>query len=169
MIKIYSGLKGFTVFLFFIAGLILLLLVFFWGVTKAAECLLPLLGIVSGILIIVFLCGVLPLSFFKKLRPYLCRCSLLMSNVLGVTTWMMAFLFVITVLGFWGILFSLLFQFLAPIALMGAMLKGSWGIMGKLSLLIIFTYGMRFYSYWLSALDSKVHKKGDIIDVELIN
>ncbi len=169
MIKIYSGFKGFTVVLFFIAGVALLALVFFWGVGKAAELLLPLLSIVSAILIIVFLCGILPLSLFKKLRPDLCRYSILMSHVLGVTAWMMSFLFVLTTLGFWGIVFSFLFQFLAPLALIGAALKGSWDIVGKLSLLIFFTYGMRFYSRWLSQLGPKIHQKGDIIDVEVVS
>lgn len=169
MVKIYTGFKGFTVFLFFIAGIILLSLVFFWGVTKAAELLLPLLSIVSAILIIVFVCCVLPLSYFKKLRPYLCRCSFLMSNVLGVATWMLSFIFVLTTLGFWGIFFSFLFQFLAPMALVGAMLKGSWDTVGKLSLWITFTYGMRFYSRWLSTLIPKTHQRGDIIDVEVVS
>ncbi|MBF0503510.1 MAG: hypothetical protein HQL14_00260 [Candidatus Omnitrophica bacterium] len=168
MIKMYSGLKGIGVFLFFIAGIVFIGLVFFWGVAKAAELVLPFLGIVSAILILLFLCFVLPLSFIKKYRPHLCRYSILMSNVLGVTTWMMSFLFVIRVLGFWGILFSFLFKFLAPMALLGAGFKGSWDIAGQLSLLIVFTYAMRFYSRRLSVLDTKIHQKARIIDVEVV-
>jgi len=167
MIKIYGGLKGFTVLLFFFAGIVLLSLVFFWGITKAAELLLPLLAGASGILVIVFLCGVLPLSGVKNLRPYLCHYSMLMSKVLSVSTWMMSFLFVVKTLGFWGIFFSFLFQFLAPLALIAAILKGSWNIAGNLILWITFTYVMRVYSYWLAALDTQPPKKGRIIDVEI--
>jgi hypothetical protein len=80
---------------------------------------------------------------------------------------MMSFLFVVTSLGFWGIFFSFLFQLLAPIALIGAILKGAWDIAGNLTLWITFTYVMRFYSYWLAALDTQAPKKGRIIDVEI--
>ncbi|MEI7998522.1 MAG: hypothetical protein WCH62_03340 [Candidatus Omnitrophota bacterium] len=169
MIKVFSGFKGLSVVLFFIAGIVLLASLFFWGVTKAAELLLPFLSTVSGVLIVVFLCCLLPLTFIKNLRPSLSRYSILMSNVLGVTTWMMSFLFVMSSLGFWGIFFSFLLQFLAPIALLGAMLKGSWETVAKLSLWISFTYGMRFYSRWLSSLDSKMYKKGQVIDVEAVS
>ena len=68
MIKTYSGLKGLTVLLFFVAGIILLASLFFWGVTKAAELLLPFLSIVSYVLIILFCVVVLPLSLVKKMR-----------------------------------------------------------------------------------------------------
>ncbi len=169
MIKVYGGLKGLAVFLFFVAGLIFILLVFIWGVTKAAGLLLPILSVISAILIVVFLGCVLPLSFVKKLRPGLIRYCILMSNVLGLTSWMMSFFFVMTTLGFWGILFSCFVQYLALIAFIGAVLKGSWNIAGKLFLWVTFTYGMRFYGRWLGALGSKDHKKTRIIDLEAIS
>ncbi len=168
MIKVYTGLKGFTISFFFIAGVVLFLSIFFYGVAKAAQLLLPLLIVLSYLLIIVFLLGILPATFFKDLRPSLCVYSVLMSHALGVSTWMMSFFFVVKAFGFGAIFFALLFQFLAPIALIGAMLKGSWHIAGHLLLWISFTYGMRFYSQWLLNLNSRNHKKGDIIDVDAI-
>ena len=71
---------------------------------------------------------------------------------------------------FWvgGIFLAFLFQFLAPIAIAGAMLKGSWHIAGHLSLWIGFTYGMRFYSQWLLNLNPRHQEKGDIIDVDAV-
>jgi hypothetical protein len=80
----------------------------------------------------------------------------------------MSFFYVIKAFGFWGIFFAFLFQFLAPLALVGAMLKGSWHIAGYLSLWIGFTYAMRLYSQWLLNLESRDRKKGDIIDVDAI-
>ncbi len=168
MIKVYTGLKSNAVFLFFIAGMVLVLSIFFYGITKAIELLLPLLIVVSYLLIIVFLLGILPATFFKNLRPSLCVTSMLMSNVLGVSTWMMSFFFVIKTFGVGGIFLALLFQFLAPIALIGAMLKGSWHIAGHLLLWISFTYVMRFYSQWLINLNPPNRKKGDIIDVDAV-
>ncbi len=168
MIKVYTGLKGNLIFFFFIAGVVLFLSIFFYGVAKAAQLLLPLLIVLSYFLIIVFLLGILPATFFKNLRPTLCVSSMLMSHLLGVSTWMVSFFFVVKAFGFLGIFFALLFQFLAPIALIGSMLKGSWDIAGYLSLWISFTYGMRFYSQWLLNSNSRNQKKGDIIDIDAI-
>jgi hypothetical protein len=166
--KVYTGLKGFTIFLFLIAGVALFLSIFFWGFTKAVQLLLPLLIVVSYLLIIVFLFGFLPATFFKNLRPSLCVYSVLMSQVLEVATWGMSFFYVIKAFGFFGIFFAFLFQFLAPMALIGATLKGSWAIAGHLSIWISFTYGMKFYSQWLLNLNSRNQKKRDIIDVDAI-
>ena len=71
MIKVYTGFKGFAVLLFFIAGLVLFLSIFFWGIAKAIRLFLPLLIVLSYLLIIVFLLGILPATFFKDLRPSL--------------------------------------------------------------------------------------------------
>jgi len=120
LIKVYTGLKGSLIFLFFIAGLVLFLSIFFWGITQAARLLLPLLIALSYLLIVVFLFGILPATFFKDLRPSLAVYSVLMSHALGVSTWMMAFFFVIKTFGLVAIFFALLFQFLAPIALVGS-------------------------------------------------
>ena len=166
MNKIPSVLKSFTVFLFLIAGILLLWAIFFWGVTKSCELLLPLLIKICAVLIMVFLFCILPLSFFNKLLPYLSKSSMLMSHILSATTWMFSFLFIFYNLGFWGIFFFVFFQFLAPIALIGAMLKGLWSIAGNLLLWIGFTYVMRFYSLWLIAKYKQGNEKGTIIDVE---
>jgi len=168
MIKVYTGLKGNVIFLFFMAGAVLFLSIFFWGITKAIQLLLPLLIVVSYFLIIVFLLVILPATFFKNLRPALSVYSVLMSHVLGVVTWMVSFFIVIKSLGFWGIFLALLFQFLAPIAIAGEILKGSWVYAGHLILWTSFTYGMRFYSQWLLNLNSRNQKKGDIIDVDAV-
>jgi hypothetical protein len=168
MIRTYTGIKGFTVFLFFIAAMVLFLSVFFYGVTKAVELLLPLLIVVSYLLIAIFLLGILPAAFFKDLRPSLSGYVVLMSHVLGVATWMMSFFFIIKAFGFWGIFFAFLFQFLAPLAIIGAMVKGAWLIAGHLLLWISFTYGMKFYSQWLLTTNSRGRQKGDIIDVDAV-
>ena len=168
MIKVHTELKGFANPLFFMVGVILFLSIFFWGITEVIELCLPLLIVVSYLLIIVFLFGLLPATYFKDLRPSLCFYSVLMSHALGVATWMMSFFFVIKAFGFLGIFLALLFQFLAPIALIGAILKGSWHIAGHLTIWISFTNAMRFYSLWLLNLSSRDQNKGDIIDVDAI-
>jgi hypothetical protein len=168
MIKVYTGLKGFAVLLFFIAGSILVLSIFSWGIAKAIQLLLPVLIVLSYLLIVVFLLGILPATFIKDLRPTLYLYSMLMSQILGVSAWMMSFFFIIQAFGFGAVIFAFLFQLLAPIAIIAAILKGSWPIVAHLSLWIGFAYGMRFYGQWLLNLNSRSQVKGDIIDVDAI-
>jgi len=168
MIKVYTGIKGFAVSLFFIAGSILLFSVFFWGITKATELLLPLLIVLSYLLIIVFVLGVLPATYLKQLRPRLAIYTVMMSHALGVATWMVSFFYVIKTFGFIGIFFAFLFQFLAPLAIAGAIIKGSWHIAEHLTIWICFTYGMRYYSQWLLSLNSRPQQKSQIIDVDAV-
>jgi hypothetical protein len=169
MIKVYTGLKGFAVTLFILAGVVLLFSILFWGITKAIELLLPLLIILSYLLIFVFVFGVLPATFVKDLRPSLSVYSVLMSHALGVMTWMMSFFYVVNAFGFWGICLTFLFQYLAPIALIAAIIRSSWHIVVHLSLWISFIYGMRFYSQWLLSFERPPGRgKGDIIDVDAI-
>jgi len=168
MIKVYSGLKGLTVFLFFIAGVVLVISIFIWGLAKAAELMLPFLIVLSYLLIAVFLLVILPATFFKDLRRSLAMYCMTMSKALGVAAWMMSFFFIVKNLGFWGILFAFLFQLLAPLAIAGAVLKGAWEVAGHLLLWISFSYTMRFYSQWLLSSDGGPTQKGDVIDIEAI-
>ena len=144
MIKVYTGLKGLAVTLFFIAGVVLFISIFFWGMAKVIQFFLPLLIVASYLLIFIFLVVILPATFFKQLRPSLALYSTLMSHVLGFSAWMMFF------------------------ATVGAMLKGSWVYAGHLLLWISFTYGMRFYSQWLLNLNPRKQEKSNIIDVDAI-
>lgn len=169
MIKVYTGLKGFAVSLFFIAGVVLFFSILLWGFSKAIELILPILIVLSYLLIIVFLFGILPATFSSKdLRPSLCVYSVWMSHALGALTWMMSFFFIIHSFGWGGTFLVFLFQFLAPIALVAAILRGSWHIVGHLALWISFIYGMRFYSQWLLNFAPRNRKKGDIIDVDVV-
>ena len=168
MIKVYTGKKSVSVLFLFLAGAVLFLSVFFWGITKVIGLFLPYLIVLSYLMIIVFSFGFLPASIFKDLRPSICMYSVMMSHALGFSTWMLSFFFIIKALGFWWIIFALLFQFLPPIALVVAMLKGSWHIAGHLSLWISFIYGMRIYSQWLLSLNSPDHHQGNVIDVDAI-
>ena len=168
MIKVYSGIKGFAVILFFIAGIVLFLSIFSWGVANAAKVLLPLLIVLAYLLIIVFVLGILPSTFFIDLRPSLGVYALVMAQALGVATWMVSFLFVIKVFGLWGIFLSALFQFLAPVAIVGAIFNGSWHMAEHLILWMGCAYGMKYYSQWLSDLTSRKKPKGEVIDVDVI-
>jgi len=168
MIKVYTGAKSLAVLFLFIIGMLLFLSVFFWGIAKVIQLFLPLLIVVSYLLIIVFLLGVLPATFLKKVRPSLCAYSAAMSHVLGISTWVMSLMVVINTFGLGGIFFAPFFQFLPPIAIAVSIFKKAWHIVGDLTLWIGFTYGMRFYSQWLLNLNPQRQEKSRIIDVDAI-
>jgi hypothetical protein len=134
---------------FIIAGLIMGFFVIVWGIAAASTLLLPVLTVASGLIILGFVLVVLPLSLFKHLRPRLALTSIIMSHVLGATTWMLSFLYVTQILGTIGILLAFMFQFLAPMALIALLGKGDWQATAALGLWIIFTYGIRYYGIWL--------------------
>ena len=156
--------------LLFTAGVIFLLSLFFWGISSVIQLFLPLLIILSYLLIIVFLLGVLPSTYFKYMRPSLCVYSAMMSHALGVATWLMSFFIVIKAFGLLGIFFILAFKLLVPIAVVGAMIKGSWHIVGHLLLWISFTYGMRYYSKRLlnSIPRASQQGRGRVIDIDAV-
>jgi len=120
------------------------------------------------LMILIFILGVLPSTLFTDLRPSLSAYSVLMSQALGVATWMMSFLYIVKVFGFFGIFFAFLFQFLSPLAIVTALFKGTWHMAGHLLLWIGFTYWMREYSQWVLNLSPRGQKKGDIIDVDAL-
>jgi hypothetical protein len=166
MIKIYTGTKGFLITLFFIGGVVVFLSVVCWGVAKAAELMLPVLIFFSYVLILAFIFGVLPATLVKHARPALAFYSNLISHALGVFAWMVSFFFVLKTFGFAAVFLVFLFQFLTLIALMAAVLKGSWSIAGHLAAWLCFM--IRFYRQWLSSLDSRPKHKGKIIDVDAV-
>ncbi|MBF0571090.1 MAG: hypothetical protein HQL12_04395 [Candidatus Omnitrophica bacterium] len=168
MIKVYTGIKGLAIFLVCMAGIILCVSVFFWGITKVIQLFLPLLIVASYLLIIIFVLGVLPSTSIKNMRPLLGVYSFWMSHALGISTWVMSFFFVVNTVGLVGVFFGLLFEFLAPIAIVMAVLKGAGHIAGHLTLWICFTYAMRVYSQWLLNVNPLDQGKNRIIDVDAV-
>jgi len=171
MIKVYSGLRGFFVFFLWLAGAFLLLSFFFWGIAKVIQFFLPLVIVIAYLLIVIFVLGILPATYIKDMRPSLIAFSMAMSQALGISTGILSFFYVINYFGFLGIISLLFFKFLAPIALAGALLRGSWHIAEHLVIWISFTYAMKYYSQrLLNGNPSERHTaaQGRIIDVDVI-
>ena len=166
MIKVYTGRQGLLISLLFLAGVVFFISIFFWGITKTIEFFLPFLVVASYLMIMAFLLGFLPATYIKELRPSLCVYSLWMSRALGVTAWLMSFLFIIKGFGALGILVALFLKYLSPIALVVAVFKGSWPIAGHLTVWMGCGYGMKFYSMWLLNLENRYPKRGEVIDVD---
>jgi hypothetical protein len=168
MIKVYTGKQGLGILFLFIAGMVLFLFVFSWGITKVLQLFLPLLIVLSYLLIVVFVLGFLPATYFKYLRPSLGVYSAIMSHALRFSTGAMSFFIVIKAFGILGILLVLSFKFLVPAAIAGAIFKGAWHIAAHLTVWISFAYGMKMYSQWLLNTNPPGQEKGSIIDVDAI-
>ncbi len=169
MIRVYTGFKGLAFSFFFIAGMVLAAAILVWGLAKAIALLLPLLIVLSYILVLAFVCVLLPSAYFaKQARPRLSVYALWMSQALGAMTWMVSFFFIVSQFGWAGMLLVFLFQLLAPVALAAALLKNAWPTAVHLAIWIGFTYGMRYFGHWLADLSPLKRDKGDIIDVDAI-
>ena len=168
MIKVYSGIKGLVIVLFLVASLVLMFSIVFWGIAKAGQLLLPLLIVLSYLLIVGFMFVLLPAAVFKNLRPSLAAYSMLMAQLLSVFTWMTAFFFVIKTFGFAAVFVALLFQFLAPVAILGAIINHSWYYASHLSVWICFIYVMKWFSQKMLNYNSPKEQNSRIIDVDAI-
>jgi hypothetical protein len=152
----------------FIFAAIFILAVIVQGVAKVSELYLPYLITLGNSLIGLFALVIFPLSFVNKARSYLFVPTYLLSYALGGCAWMYSLLFVINVLGIWGIIFCFLFQTLTPITLLGAIFKGAWDVFGLLLGWLVCTYLIRFFSLTLNIRPNKGQREGDpnVIDVE---
>jgi hypothetical protein len=60
-----------------------------------------------------------------------------------------------------------LFRFLAPLVTTGLFIKGQWASGLTVLTGLLFTYGMRFYGFWLEGLYNKeIQQESEIIDTE---
>jgi len=161
-----SGILGF----FLMIGFLVLPFILIFGVLKVSEFLYPIISVLAGASIGLFILIVLPLSLFKSLRTHLAKLSSIFSNIVGISVFMFSFLTIFYFLGWIAIFFMFIFHLVAPIAAIGLFIKGEWAAGFSIILGLIFTFGMRFYSIWLESLVEKQESgfgdSSDIIDVD---
>lgn len=162
-----SGILGIIIFL----GFCIIPFIFIFGALKVSEFLYPIISVLAGASIAIFLLIILPLSLFKGLQNHLAGISFILSHVVGASVFMFSFLTIFYYLGWIALFFMFMFQIVSPIAAIGLFFKGQW--VGGVSIILglVFTYGMRFYGIWLASLaerrasDDFVRSR-DVIDVE---
>jgi len=162
-----SGILGILIFL----GFCIIPFIFIFGILKVSEFLYPIISVLAGASIGLFLLIILPLSLFKSLQNKLAGISMVLSHIVGASVFMFSFLTIFYYLGWVALFFMFMFQLVAPIAAIGLFFKGQWGAGFSIILGLIFTYGMRFYGIWLSTLEEKRMSNGrfqasDVVDVE---
>ena len=149
------------------ALLLMLSFAMFWGVAAVSAFLYPLFSILAGISIFAFILFILPLSLIENMRLRLAVISIILSYICGAAVWMYSFLTLIAFLGWWAIFLVFLFRFLAPLAIIGLFIKGQWAAGLTILIGLLFTYGMRFYGFWLEQLyNREVNKDSNLIDAE---
>ena len=144
--------------------------IFIFGILKVSEFLYPIISVLAGASIGLFLLVVLPLSLFKSLHGHLGGVSVFLSHIVGASIFMFSLLTIFYYLGWVALFFMFMFQLVAPIAAIGLFFKGEWGIGFSIFLGVFFTYGIRFYGIWLStkaeARLSQSYYQEDVIDVD---
>lgn len=142
-----------------------------WGVATVSAFLLPLANLIAGLGLTIFFFILLPLSLIRRARPQVAVMTLWIAQALGLYVWMASFTTIWFWLGLFGLLAFLMFHFVAPIAIIGLMIKGQAGEAGSLLVSLALTYFLRFYAVWILAKSDVPHKpakddyKGPIIDV----
>lgn len=162
-----SGILGILMFL----GFLIIPFIFIFGILKVSEFLYPIISVLAGASIGLFLLIILPLSLFKSLHGHLAGISIVLSHIVGASVFMFSFLTIFYYLGWVALFFMFMFQLVAPIAAIGLFFKGQWAAGFSIILGLIFTYGMRFYGIWLSTkaenrISGGFTQPGDVIDVE---
>ena len=152
-------------------GFLIIPFIFIFGILKVSEFLYPIISVLAGASIGLFLLIILPLSLFKSLHNHLAGLSLILSHIVGASVFMFSFLTIFYYLGWVAFFFMFMFQMVSPIAAIGLFFKGQWGAGFSIILGLIFTYGMRFYGIWLSTqaenrISGGFTQPSDIIDVE---
>jgi len=163
-----TGILGILMFL----GFMILPFIFIFGILKVSEFLYPIISVLAGASIGLFLLIILPLSLFKSLHNHLAGISVILSHVVGASVFMFSFLTIFYYLGWLAFFLMFMFQIVSPIAAIGLFFKGQWGAGFSIILGLIFTYGMRFYGIWLSTLVEQrisdgFSRSNDVIDVEV--
>lgn len=148
----------------FFVGLILLACVLFWGTAVVSAFLYPIFSALMAISILIFLFIILPFSLVHKWRPFLAGTSVILSMICGATVWMYSFLIIVGYLGWIAIFLFFFFHFVTPIAVIGLFFKGQWITGLSVILGLLFTYGMRFYGFWLENLYNK--RETEVFEIE---
>ena len=132
------------------AALIALTVLFFWGAEWVSVHMLPWLWHFCTIAVAILLV-LLPLSAIKRARGFTSVTILIISFIFGISAWMDGLLVTLSTWGVGAVIFGLLLGGVGvvPIGILAALFHGQWEKMFELIILIVLTFGCRFFSLWL--------------------
>jgi hypothetical protein len=124
---------------------IVMVVLFFKGALWAAEHLLPWLVVATIVVLMIDLGLLLPLSVIRPFRGFTGGTLIVSSYVLGLTTWLVGFVITFAAFGVIGVLIGFLVfgVGVVPLAMIAALIKGNWGELALVIVLMVATFGIR--------------------------
>lgn len=132
-------------------GIALLCLLLIRGMVWVSDKVLPWLVYVS---LTVFAFGILvflPLSIFRRTRPFAGFYYFFSSYVFGATVWAYSCLIAYEIWGYAGLFVGLALAGIGvvPIACLATIFHGEWGTLGAIIVGIVLTFGARLFAMYL--------------------
>jgi hypothetical protein len=126
-------------------AVIVLPLLFIYGIVWFSEKALPWLILASAIVFATCLLVLLPLSIFRKVRPWTGLGLFFASFLFGTMLFAFSCLVVLQLWGGFGLVVGLVLGGLGvvPVAFLAALFHGEWALLGFVVLGIVVTYGTR--------------------------
>jgi hypothetical protein len=145
------------------AALLTLTVLFFLGAERVSVHMLPWLwhGCTIAIAILLVL---LPLSAIKRARGFTSATIFVISFIFGISAWMDGLL---VTLSTWGVVAAIIGLCIGgigvvPLGILAALFHGQWEQMFELIILIVLTFGCRFFSVWLDG-KNQTHKTSQML------
>lgn len=160
---------GIVIFL----GILFVVYFFIFGAMHIAVKINPILIRITNVLTAVSVFILLPLTIFKKTRPFSAICLYVSSYFFGLSAWFLGLITTyITLGGFW-ILIGLIFGGVGvvPMGVIGSIIKGEWSLMWNLLYVTALTFGIRIFVFYIIAKEEN-HSKEDVKQLkveELVN
>lgn len=162
-----KGLSGALIALVAVAALIFLAALFIKGGAWVSAVVLPFVNLLSWIAFFLTILVLLPLSFFKKTRPFAGFMLMTASYVFGLAAWLKGFLWAYNIWGVVGVLIGV-FLFgvgVVPVGALALLLNGMWEPLFALLLTVGTMYACRTCSVYVLTKAENETSPGKVIDI----
>jgi len=141
----FQTVKDIGVGLAFLFAVVVLPLLYIYGLLWFSEKALPWLFFACAIVLAICLLVMLPLSIFRKLRPWTGLGFYLASYVFGTMLFAFSCLVAFHIWGYGGLIVGLILAGggVVPIAFLAALFHGAWALLGYVVLGTVVTFGTR--------------------------
>ncbi len=115
--------------------------------TKINLILIHITNILTAISVFILL----PLTIFKKTRPFSTICLYISSYFFGLSAWFLGLIVTYLTLGGFWIFIGLIFGGVGviPIGLIGSIIKGEWSLFWSILYITVLTFGIRIFVFYL--------------------
>jgi hypothetical protein len=141
-------------------GMLFLGIAMLKGTASVGAWALPFLSTAVGYAAVYGLPLLILLALTRATRPAASFGFVIASYLFGITLWIWALLFVLYTWGWFAVIVGLGMAGVGvvPIALLAAVLRAEWSILGQLALGLVLTFGCRAFGFYLAA---KIDERAD--------